>query len=176
MRFIFALALSLSVFGCGGGCSGAGDERSSERSGQAGANGREASGGEGAASDPEEPPVLQIVTTLDRHTRSVGLRIENRGTDQASVRGRVTVQRRQRGDWEDYDSNVDLRFDCDARAPDCATLAPGAVLIPPPWLGKRGDAQCACDRCADAPAGVYRFVARSCGGTHAIEGEPFDLP
>lgn len=175
MRGASLLALSVCVFGCGGGCSGPTEESAhTERSARHQAGGEEQR--EERAPSEDEPPTVRVIGVVDAHARTVVPRIENRGSAETSVGPRLVVQRREGTEWEDVSANVDLRFDCRSEAPECATLAPGAVLMPPAWLGTLGDAQCICTRCANAPAGTYRFVAQSCGGDHRVEGEPFELP
>lgn len=128
-----------------------------------------------AAADPGPAPVLRIVGAVGRYDREVAIQLENHGSEAAEVRGRLTLQRREGDRWVDASTRIDLRYSCDDQAPECVTLAPGAVYIPPPWLGTEGDAQCVCTRCAPAPAGTYRFVATTCRGAHTAEGEPFEL-
>jgi hypothetical protein len=175
------LCNAVFALGCGGGCSGSGSESSTGPTARSSddttpTRDTEGHGGESVASEPDVMPIVRLLGDVDPHARRVGIRIENRGTEEAALRGELALQRQDRGGWEDFSSDVDLRFDCDARPPECARLAPGGVLIPPPWLGTEGRAQCSSERGSRAPAGTYRFVARSCGGTHAIEGEPFQLP
>jgi hypothetical protein len=172
------LVIGLTLAGCGG-CSGPSEE-SSPASGTT--QRTEASGSEspsaGVPAQPVDPgpvPVVRITGTpdLDRH---VAIRVENHGAEETQLRGALTLQRQNGEAWEAASSaGIDLRYSCEDQAPECVTLAPGAVLIPPAWLGTWGDAQCVCTRCGPAEAGTYRFVATSCSGAHTIEGEPFDL-
>jgi hypothetical protein len=118
---------------------------------------------------------LRVVGETNRYDHHVAIRVENHGTDAAEIRGRLTLQRRDGERWRDRSTRIDLRFSCEDEAPECVTLAPGAVYIPPAWLGTDGDAQCVCTRCGPAPAGTYRFVATSCNGAHTLTGEPFEL-
>lgn len=169
------------VVGCSGGCSGASESTTEEPS----AASPEGSGGEGSARgggqsdvpvDPGPPPTLRVTGIPSAHGRSVAVRIENRGTAAAELARGLSVQRRAEGvAWSEVGASLDLRYSCEDEAPECVTLAPGAAYLPPPWLGTLGDAQCACERCAAAEAGTYRFVVRSCNGAHVLEGEPFEL-
>jgi len=112
----------------------------------------------------------------DQHTRVVGIRIENRGDETTQLAGSVGLQYRSADARSDADAvHLDLRYSCEDEAAECVTLAPGAIYLPPAWLGTIGDAQCTCTRCAAAEAGTYRFVVRSCSGAHTVEGEPFEL-
>ncbi len=165
--------------GCGGGCSGSSGGGGGEPV-DPGPEGSASSGGAGAGEvrdegpppDPGPPPVLRVAGAPDAHSRAVELRVENHGTEEASLASAVTVQRLDGEAWVDR-ARLELRFSCTDPVTDCVTLAPGAVYLPPPWLGMVGDAQCDCDRCAPAEPGTYRFVVRSCGGAHAVESEPF---
>jgi hypothetical protein len=172
-----ALALSCCVFGCSGGCSGPTEGASRDRSERRDNNGTgEENEQEAAGEDtPGVAPTVRVIGVVDPHTRNVNVRVENHGTAPTNVGGNLLLQRRDGDAWEDVSARVQLRFDCRTEAPDCATLAPGAVWIPPDWTGMLGDAQCDCERCAPAPAGTYRFVARSCGGDQRAEGEAFVL-
>lgn len=170
------LLIGACLTGCGG-CSGA-----SEAAGPAASSTQrtEASGGgaapEAAApGEPGPPPVLRITGTPEPDRR-VAIRVENRGTESAELRGSLGLQRLRGDRWEDARAaSLELRWSCEDEAPRCVTLAPGAVLLPPEWLGTSGDAQCRCARCSPIEAGTYRFVATSCDGAHTIEGEPFEL-
>lgn len=179
-RWSLVAFFCVAIAGCGGGCSGSVDEEPST-SGSA-AQRTEASGGERddeqptPQADPGPPPEVVVTAEVDGHSRQVTPRVANHG-DQTQLASAFVVERRRDDGWtavEDVD--LSLRFSCDEVAPDCVTLAPGAVFIPPPWLGMIGDAQCICEHCRRAEAGTYRFVVRSCGGGHAVAGEPFELP
>lgn len=132
-----------------------------------------------AAVDEGPPPVLALRGTPG-HDGQVTIALENRGTEPARIAPRIVVERETDGGGGGF-APVDgigaltLRSDCETDAPACVELAPGAALYPPSWLGTRGDAQCACERCTAVPPGRHRFVVTSCGGTHRVEGEPFDV-
>ncbi|WP_157068705.1 hypothetical protein [Sandaracinus amylolyticus] len=122
-------------------------------------------------------PVLAIRGTPARAGREIAIVVENRGTELARVSPRLVLERASDdGRFTRVDPvELALRPSCEREAPACVELAPGAALHPPAWLGTMGDAQCACDRCAPAEPGTYRFVATSCGGAHRLEGEPFEI-
>lgn len=169
------IALGLWAAGCGGGCSGGTGGASDD---VVESEPREASGGERAEPeppvDPGPPPVLRVSGEPDAHDGTVVMRIENRGTEAAEIAGAVVLQRQRGESFEDVEGvSLDLRFSCGEAAPECVTLAPGAVYLPPPWLGTEGDAQCDCERCATAEPGTYRLVVQSCNRGHTIEGDPF---
>ncbi len=173
------LIVAVTLTGCGG-CSGPGETEAAPASTAATqrteATGSEATPEPTAAAEPGPVPVVRITGAPDRDRR-VAIRVENRGTEAAELRGAVTVQRRAGESWEDARAaRLDLRYSCEEEAPECVTLAPGAVLLPPEWLGTWGDAQCVCTRCGPAEAGTYRFVVTSCSGAHTALSEPFDLP
>ncbi|MCU0674758.1 MAG: hypothetical protein MUE69_18460 [Myxococcota bacterium] len=104
------------------------------------------------------------------------LHVRNVGDAVARLKGRVRLEQRGSNGWEDVALELGLRASCEQAIPECVSLVPGAELLPPRWLGTRGDAQCACERCT-AVTGELRFVVESCapeGHTpHRIEGEPF---
>jgi hypothetical protein len=176
---ILTLVTTLAFAGCGNGCSGSTEEAPAPSHGSTAQT--EASGQESPpempphAVDPGPPPELRVTGERARHGREVTIRIENRGA-QTRVAGQLVLQRERDGTWATENGvQLDLRFSCHDEAPDCVTLAPGAVYLPPSWLGTIGDSQCLCERCVPAPSGTYRFLVTSCGGAHVIEGEPFDL-
>lgn len=179
-RWTLVALLCVAVAGCGGGCSGSSSEESATSSGAS--QRTEASGGEAdetartePRADPGPRPEVRVTAEVDPHARHVTPRVENHGPEARLDRG-LTLERRQGREWSAVDAvDLALRFSCEDEAAECVTLAPGAVFIPPPWLGTLGDAQCACEGCEDAEPGTYRFVARSCGGGHELTGEPFDL-
>ncbi|HJL14484.1 MAG TPA: hypothetical protein RMH99_02440 [Sandaracinaceae bacterium LLY-WYZ-13_1] len=183
MRRTTLAALSVLWFaGCGGGCSGASDEGepSSTSAGRTEAQGpaSASTGGEESepAVDPGPPPQLRVTGEIDPHHRTVTARVANRG-DRTNLRGRFGLERQVDDEWTPVpDVALDLRYSCEDEPPECVTLAPGAVFIPPPWQGMVGDAQCECEECGPAPAGTYRFVIHSCNEAHRVTGEPFELP
>lgn len=165
----------LCIAGCGGGCGGPGEPDPQIEA---------ASGGETAGDperrsevivDPGPPPVLRVVGEPDAHSRRVAIRIENRGREATQLAGSIELQRLAGDTWSDMARvHLDLRYSCDDEAAECVTLAPGATYLPPEWLGTIGDSQCACERCAPAEAGTYRFVVRSCDGAHTVAGQSFE--
>lgn len=177
------LALCVWFAGCGGGCGGstvASDE--DPPSEQAGGDDSTSEGttdsvaAPAAPVDPGPPPVLRVLGEPDAHDRLVALRIENRGAEAAELSGTVALERRDGDTWAPLQGvSLDLRFSCEDEPPECLTLAPGGIYLPPPWRGMIGDAQCECERCAAAPAGDYRFVVRSCNEAHAVQSESFAL-
>ncbi|MCC6876725.1 MAG: hypothetical protein IT378_20650 [Sandaracinaceae bacterium] len=177
MRFL------LSVFvlaGCSGGCGGPSPDPAS------GDPPAEAVGGEQARDPlppspppPADPPLGVRLTGEVDGARHVAIRLENRGTELARVAPRVGIEAlSEDGAWVRFEreAQLKLRYDCGAEPPSCVELAPGGTLLPPPWLGTRGDAQCVCERCVPAPPGRYRFVVHRCDGAEDVEGEPFALP
>lgn len=174
------LVIGLCIGGCSGGCSGPSEPPSptSTATQRTEASGSETEPGSvpHAAVDPGPPPSLRVTGEPDRYDRQVAIHVENHGADAAEVRSRLELQRRNGERWEEVSAaRIELRFSCEDEAAECVTLAPGAVYIPPAWLGTQGDAQCTCTRCAPAPAGTYRFVATSCNGAHTISGDAFEL-
>jgi hypothetical protein len=178
------LVLCASLVGsvsCSGGCGGApvandstdttrGESSGSTTSPGTASEAVASSSGSSAPRDASPPPRLEIVLQDDvLHVRNVGDAV-------ARLKGRVRLEQRGSNGWEDVALELGLRASCEQAIPECVSLVPGAELLPPRWLGTRGDAQCACERCT-AVTGELRFVVESCapeGHTpHRIEGEPF---
>jgi hypothetical protein len=136
--------------------------------------GAEATAEESVAASPR-PEGVRIEGRPGRY-REVSIAIEAHGPDVVRLRRDIVVERAAGDGFERVDAaGITLRPDCVTEAPECVELAPGAELLPPPWSGALGDAQCECDDCRPAEPGRYRFVATSCDGAHRIHGEPFAL-
>jgi len=104
-------------------------------------------------------PVVEVLGGTARLAKTIGVEREVNGHFQ-----RVTGI-----------ASLELRSDCQSRAPDCIEIVAGAELRPPHWTGMLGDAQCICTRCAPAPAGTYRFVLHTCDGAQQVESDPFTV-
>jgi hypothetical protein len=106
----------------------------------------------------------------------IAIDLTNLGNADVRLRPALTVERQNGSTWAEVETaGLTLRWDCQAPPPPfCMSLAPGASIQPPPWLGTTGDAQCICTRCGPVPAGTYRFVATNCDGTR-LEGTPFTI-
>ncbi|MEM9071246.1 MAG: hypothetical protein AAGE52_22230, partial [Myxococcota bacterium] len=109
---------------------------------------------------------------------SATIHVENRGTAPVSLRSGARFETRGEDGWQPLQVEWTLRADCEATPAECVTLAVGAELIPPPWTGDRGDAQCGCERCTPVdPGAEVRVVVESCApeGTtpHEVAGETF---
>jgi len=175
-----AAFVCLCIAGCGGGCGSANGEPVDDDS-----VADEQSGGETRVPPPRESeeiidpgpaPVLRVVGEPNAHTRAVGIRIENRGDESTEIAGTLELWRLTDGVWRAEGSvQLDLRYSCEDEVAACVTLAPGATYLPPEWLGSVGRSQCACEGCAAAPAGSYRYVVRSCNRAHSVEGVPFEI-
>ncbi len=127
------------------------------------------------APPPGPAPTLSLSgapRTLGRH---VAISIVNRGGAPAEVSSTLAIEVERNGAFVAEGQTLRLRYDCATEPPACVTLAPGAELIPPEWLGTWGDVQCVCTRCGPAEAGTYRLVATTCDGAHRVEGAPFVL-
>lgn len=179
-RVLLVSYLFVLLPACDGGCGRARTE-SSERTTPGVPH------GEGHTRDPSDPATPLLTETNvagegggvtlrgEPDGQAVPIRLANTGTARVSLGAAVTVEHEQGGRWSVV-SGIDsltLRPDCESAAPRCTTLAPGAELFPPAWLGTTGDAQCLCEACARVLPGRYRFVVRSCDGARRIESEPF---
>ncbi|MCC6751575.1 MAG: hypothetical protein IT371_28245 [Deltaproteobacteria bacterium] len=104
------------------------------------------------------------------------------------VRRGVTVERWTGRGWVPLSPPVALYLRPDCKPdPKSKVLVPTdlgeqCLVVPPrgrfasqPWLGTLGDAQCACERCVPAPAGLYRFRGRACDGPEVLLSPPFTL-
>jgi hypothetical protein len=161
------------------------------RGGDARQGGERTSRAETAVADPSDPasPALPPETHAgeggglavhgdpSRPGRAVGLRVANTGSTTLSIDSALAIEHESGGRFAPLEGmgRVTLRGSCTAAAPRCVTLAPGAEIFPPDWLGTTGDAQCACEECGPAPAGRYRFIAKSCDGAKTYAGEPFAI-
>ena len=122
--------------------------------------------------DPAPAPVLRF--WAEPADEGATLHVQNRGTDAVQLRSAVGIEVKEGESWTDVPVELALRMDCESPVDECITLAPGAELVPPAWTGKRGDAQCDCERCVALP-GEVRFVVQSCApeGTrpHEVRSE-----
>jgi hypothetical protein len=123
-------------------------------------------------------PAPTFVFTIAPETTTVGISIANHGTADVRLRSSVTVEVESGGTFAaaPSSSTLTLRYDCSHEPEDCVTLAPGAELLPPSWLGTWGDMQCVCTRCGPVEPGSYRLVVTTCDGAHRIESNPLTLP
>ena len=166
------------VTACSGGCGG-GDEvvrtpSTTSTTSEARATSETAAANPTSTALPTDPaPAPEL--SLELVTGDV-LRVRNVGTETARVRGAVRLERHAGDAWTSQPIVFGLRARCGEAVPECVTLAPGAELLPPAWLGTVGDAQCDCDRCAPAE-GELRFVLESCApeghAPHVVMGQPF---
>ena len=124
---------------------------------------------------PSDPPDLRLVATPG--AGSVALSIANHGASAVSLRTAVAIEVDHAGAFAELSSasTLALRYDCEHEAERCVTLAPGAELLPPDWLGTSGDVQCVCTRCAPVEAGSYRFAVTTCDGAHRVESNAFEM-
>jgi hypothetical protein len=168
-RGLFLLFFLIGCHRCDGG--------SDEGSGAQSAEGAEApQATEAEAVEASPPPRGVRLFGEPLRYREVAISLQVRGPDRVRLRRELTVERRTASGFERIDAEkITLRPSCEAEAPECIELAPGAELRPPPWSGELGEAQCARDGTGPASAGEYRFVATTCEGEHRIEGEPFVL-
>ena len=171
-------ALALVTVACGRG----GDARQGrERTSSADTAGADPSDPASPALPPEthagEGGGLALHGDPSRPGRAVGLRVANTGSTTLSIDSALAIERASGERFAPLEGmgRVTLRGSCESVAPRCVTLAPGAEIFPPDWLGTTGDSQCACEECAPVPAGRYRFVARSCDGRKTYAGEPFAI-
>jgi hypothetical protein len=168
--------------GCGDGCSEP-HEPTLERTTPG------APEGEGNARGPADPATPALTETNvagegggvalrgEPDGRLVAIRLANTGTRPIELAAAISVEQEAGGRWTALADlgSVTLRSSCESIAPRCTTLAPGAELFPPAWLGTTGDSQCACEHCAPVSPGRYRFVVRGCDDERRVEGEPFTL-
>jgi hypothetical protein len=165
------------------GCDGCGRKERAEQTTPGQPAGQSA---EPAASDPATPALepeliagehggLLLEATQREGSRAVRLRVANTGGVAVELGAAVVVEVQRGGAFERAGDvgAITLRPSCDATAPRCTTLVPGAELFPPDWLGTFGDAQCACEECFPAPAGTYRVAVLSCDGRRRYVSAPF---
>lgn len=106
------------------------------------------------------------------------LAITNPSGASRSFHREIVVERRAAdGTWSEIAaSGLLLRPSCELNDPPaCVEVASGTTFRAAPWTDMVGDAQCACEECAPAGAGTYRFVFRRCDGDTRLESEPFEV-
>lgn len=125
---------------------------------------------------PGAVPTLSFVVAAAAD--GVALSISNHGTADVQLRSRVLVEVESGGTFAAAPSTsaLSLRYDCAHEAEECVTLAPGAELLPPSWLGTWGDMQCVCTRCGPVEPGTYRLVVTTCDGAHRVESNALAMP
>jgi hypothetical protein len=125
---------------------------------------------------PSEPPTLVFAATPV--TSHVAMSIANHGASETSLAARVIVEVEHDGAFAEVPSTsaLALRYDCAHEAEHCVTLAAGAELLPPDWLGTWGDMQCVCTRCGPVEPGNYRLVVTTCDGSHRTTSNTFAMP
>ncbi len=167
---LLALALLSSCEGCGD---------SNDTSGTTGGGGEQTSGEETEETgevpvDPGPAPTLGL--RVEPEGEGQKLIVENRGEEPVELASALVLEREEGDAFAAVEgiSGLALRYDCESETPECVTLVPGAALHPPAWTGDIGDAQCACEECAEAPEGTYRFVVATCGGGHRVESPAFE--
>jgi hypothetical protein len=168
------LSILLLLAGCEACGSGSTNDPSAESArGSGGETTEEGTRGQSAA-DRGPAPTLGLSVEPARDG-AANLIVENRGAEAVELSTGLVLERQDGTAWTTVDGiqGLALRFDCTQPVPECITLIPGAALHPPPWTGDIGDAQCACERCVDAPAGSYRFILSTCTGGHRVESPAF---
>lgn len=127
---------------------------------------------------PPPSPAPTLAFVIRPATGGVGISVANHGTEDVSLRSELVVEVDQGGTFQTAPSTTGLalRRDCAHEAERCVTLAPGAELLPPDWLGTSGDVQCACTRCGPVEPGDYRLVVTTCDGAHRVESNTLALP
>lgn len=145
-----------------------------------------------ASRDPGHPAAdggeVVVEATVESNDR-IAITLVNGTAGQVEVRRALRVEQdRGEGGQEGWSALVAvgplwIRESCaamdgvlypDGLADDCLTLERGRVVRAQPWLGTVGDAQCACEECAQVPAGRYRIVMVGCEGER-YESQPFEL-
>jgi hypothetical protein len=97
-------------------------------------------GGGGTEGEPPAPTEVHVRAEVDRYDR-VTIAVENRGSDIARLAPELAIS---------TGSTLPLRVDCEADAPSCVELAPGAVLYP-----------CDCGACDELGADAT-YTLRGC--------------
>lgn len=110
----------------------------------------------------------------------VAITLVNKGTQSLSLQKNIKVEglqsNQQSNQWVQVRTGyIWIMEKCYQTPPECVTIKPSQTLTPPNWFGTIGDAQCACDKCAPVPSGLYRFVVTSCDGKEIKAGEAFAI-
>jgi hypothetical protein len=107
--------------------------------------------------------------------------VVDNGSDRGlSLRRDLTVERLDKGAWTRINAaGLYLRDHCDVpgdglyEPPACVDIPAHTTFRAAPWTDHVGDAQCACDRCAPAGAGSYRFTVETCDHSAAYASDAF---
>ncbi len=107
---------------------------------------------------------------------AVEIVVGNHDSSEVRLEDQLEVERYKDGGWQSFGAqDVRLRYSCETKIDGCVELLPGVQLYPPPWQAASGPSQCRSRVNAPAPAGRYRFIAKSCDRTFVVFGEPFQL-
>jgi hypothetical protein len=104
---------------------------------------------------------------VERTHDGLGLHVINRGSSTVSLSADVALEKKSGQAYGRHSPQaLKLRFDCKSQG--CVSLAPGAELLAPAWLGRPDGERC--DGLVPPPEpGSYRFIVRSCAGSEQAE-------
>lgn len=148
------------------------EERVASQEPQAAAPSVRRSGPAGAATVGSVPVVTLVGEVGSGVVEPV---VQNHDAAPVKLAGTLAVERESGTAFAPLTDALTLRHSCEAPAPHCVELVPGAELRPPPWRAPDGHAQCGGGAAPRSIPGRYRFVARTCDGGARVEGEPFEL-
>ncbi len=110
---------------------------------------------------------LALALSVEHTHDGLGLHVINRGPGALSLAADVALEKKVGQGYTAVAAQaLKLRFDCKSQG--CVSLAPGAELVAPAWLGRPDGERCD-GLVAPLEPGSYRFVVRSCAGTEQAE-------
>jgi len=142
-----------------------------------------------ATADAALAPRAAGVVTVRAERRSGGgaaaaaVVVDNQTDKTISLRREITVEKQTAAGYQRVDASMlYLREQCDNpgggglyEPPACVDIGPGTSFRAQPWTGDIGDSQCACEECAPAGPGTYRFAVEACDHSARYQSATFDL-
>ncbi len=118
---------------------------------------------------PREAPVSSLVLRPELSAEGVGLRVINAGSETLSLAREIRVQQKRGAAFVELEKpGLLLELTCGSTG--CVSLAPGAELDAPSWLGRITNERCGALFRPEQP-GVYRLRVKSCEGSANTEVE-----
>lgn len=133
-------------------------------------------GGESDDQGSPAPATGQITITAElRDGDQLAITVANGTEGEVELLRGLAIEQLDGDEWVELEAvgEVWIRPSCapidDVLFPEgmgdqCFRIAALTQIEVMPWLGTFGDAQCACEQCAQVPAGRYRVVASGCEG------------
>jgi hypothetical protein len=121
------------------------------------------------SASPPSGPVLTLALHPEVGAEGVGLRVINAGSETLSLAREIRVQQKRGAAWVEL-ATPGLFLELTCGSTGCVSLAPGAELDAPSWLGRITNERCGAPFRPEQP-GVYRLRVTSCEGSRSTEVE-----